>query len=219
MYVPVTFVFVSFKKLFVILEHYVLFVVLQSLFCPKNNRENPMEKIIVSLLKVGNGIDNVCRIVLGLQMLIIVFLVIMQLLLRPLDLSVRWAYELATLTFVWSVMIGSAVAVKSLLHIGLDSVVYALKPKPQFIMRIVSYLFLFIGLFVFIYASTSYTLSSARSAATMPFIQMKWVFISLPLSGIIMFYHSFVQFLELIFLGEVVVPQVYDEDDFAERRV
>ncbi len=178
-----------------------------------------MEKLIVTLLKIGNGIDKICRVVLGLQMLVIVFLVIAQLLLRPFDMSIRWAYELATLTFVWSTMVGSAVAVKSLLHIGLDSVVYALKPKPQFYMRVASYLFLFVGLFVFIYASTNYTLSSARSVATLPFIPMKYVFVSLPLGGLIMLYHSVVQFLELLYVGEVPSPDVYDEDDFAERRV
>ncbi len=178
-----------------------------------------MEKLIVHMVKLGNGIDKVCRVILGIQMIIIVVLVIAQLLLRPFDMAIRWAYEAATLTFVWSTMVGSAVAVKSLLHIGLDSVVYALKPQHQFIMRIASYIFLFIGLFVFIYASTTYTMSSARSVATLPFISMKWVFVSLPLGGIVMFYHSLVQFLTLIYVGEVPAPQVYDEDDFAERRV
>lgn len=166
-----------------------------------------MEACIPCLRKIGDRINEYSKVFIGVQCLIMTAVIVVQVILRLFtQITIHWAMELACYLFVWSTMLGSAIASKSLLHIKVDVLTNALKGKIKTSVQIISYLCLFLALIVFIISGAQHSLNQiGQKAITMPF-SMGWVFISIPISGVLMMYHSIVQFLELIYYGNVYCP-------------
>jgi len=166
-----------------------------------------METYILCLRKIGDEINEYCKVVIGIQCFIMTAVIVVQVILRLFTkITMNWAMELACYLFVWSTMLGSAVASKLLLHIQVDALANALKGKIKTSVQIISYLCLFLALIVLIVSGAQNSLlQMGQKAVTMPF-SMGWVFISIPICGVLMMYHSIVQFLELIYYGNIYRP-------------
>lgn len=172
-----------------------------------------MEKLINKLAWFGEKIDKVCKAVLGVQLTILLVVVLVQVIFRTSRHSIGWATEFVTLLFVWASMLGSAVAGRYMLHIGVDSIRDRLKGKAKKIFMLISQLILIVGLIIFTLSSFDYTIKQAgHVATTMSSVSLAWFYCSLPICGFIMFYYSIVQFLETIFYGDAVkIPLSPDE--------
>lgn len=177
-----------------------------------------MEKQIRVLHKIGDGINLLSRGALGLMSLALCIAVIGQLILRWFGTSLSWASEFSCYIFVWTTMLGSAVASRHLLHIGVDMVVNCFHGPVKKFLLILANLILLAALLLFITASGQYTITQMSHSMTSMKISLAWFYCSLPISGIIMVYYTFVQLLETICYGEAVkLPLPGDEEEKGEH--
>ncbi len=164
-----------------------------------------MKKLIDKLVWLGEKIDIGCKAFLGVQLVAITIVILTQIALRFAGHSISWATEFATLSFVWASMLGSAIASRYMLHIGVDTIRDRLRGKAKEIFMIASHTVLFIGLVIFTFSSFEYTVGQVNHVATtMPAISLSWFYCSLPICGLIMMYYTFVQMLEILTYGDAV---------------
>lgn len=172
-----------------------------------------MKKLIDKLVWFGEKIDIGCKVFLGIQLVAITIIVLLQVGLRMADQSLGWATEFATLSFVWASMLGSAIASRYMLHIGVDTIKGRLKGRAKEIFMIVSHSILIIGLVIFTFSSFEYTMKQLNHmATTMPTISLAWFYCSLPICGVIMLYYTLVQLLEIFCYGDAVKISTGDEE-------
>lgn len=172
-----------------------------------------MKKLIEKLVSLGEKIDIGCKAFLGVQLVAITLVVLMQVALRMADRSISWATEFSTLSFVWASMLGSAIASRYMLHIGVDTIRDRLHGRAKEIFMIASHAVLLAGLIIFTFSSFEYTLKQVNHmATTMPSISLAWFYCSLPICGAIMLYYTLVQFLEIFCYGDAVKLSNNDEE-------
>lgn len=82
-----------------------------------------MAGLIEKLHKIGDVINTVARVALGVTSIALCVAVIGQFILRWFGTTMPWATEFSCYIFVWTTMLGSAVASRHLLHIGVDMVI------------------------------------------------------------------------------------------------
>lgn len=172
-----------------------------------------MKKLIDKFAWLGEKIDIGCKVFLGIQLVAITIIVLLQIGLRMATQSLSWATEFATLSFVWASMLGSAIASRYMLHIGVDTIKDRLKGRAKEIFMIISHGILIIGLVIFTFSSFEYMMKQLNHmATTMPTISLAWFYCSLPICGAIMLYYTIVQLLEIICYGDAVKISTGNEE-------
>jgi len=173
-----------------------------------------LKNFLPTIQQIGERINNISRILLGINTIILSVIVIGQMLLRQINISFKWASEISCLLFVWQTLLGSAVASRYMLHIGVDILINSFHGILRKIMLIVSHVIMIITLMVFTVASTLYTISNITHLGVSFNFSIAWFYMSLPICGIVMIYHSTVQLLEIIYYGKPVrVPLPEDVND------
>ena len=113
-----------------------------------------------------------------------------------LNYAISWAEEVSRYLMVWMVMLGAAMGVRSGLHFRMEMIEHrvgmTLKASFHWASRIVSFLIGFILLWhgCILLPLTNYQYATATQ------IPMSWVYISLPLSGILMIFFVIEQSLK-----------------------
>lgn len=161
-----------------------------------------MERFLESLHKIGDRINTVARVLLGITSIALCIAVIGQFVLRWFGASLPWASEFSCYIFVWTTMLGSAIASRHLLHIGVDMLINLLHGKARTCLMVLADFILIFALILFTIASTSYTIAQIPHMGTTIKVSLAWFYVSLPVSGVIMIYYSFVQLLENLYYGE-----------------
>ena len=161
-----------------------------------------MEKTIAALRKGGDVINKICRLLLGIFSLMLCFAVIGQFILRWFGGSLSWATEFSCYIFVWTTMLGSALASRHLMHIGVDILVNMMKGKVKKIVMIVANVIAMLVLILFVVSGVIYVVQQIpHSAITLP-VSLAVFYVSLPFCGLIMLYYTLVQTLEIAYYGE-----------------
>ena len=109
-----------------------------------------------------------------------------------------WSDEVATFSFVWFALLGSAVAVRENAHIGVDALMKAL-PNRYRRMIAVGSLFLvqcFLGCLVKFGIDLLRRIGDQRSAGLQ--IEIFWVYLSLPVSAGLMLLHTLPEMRRLL---------------------
>lgn len=161
-----------------------------------------MEGFLDRLHVIGDKINTAARILLGVTSIALCVAVIGQFILRWFGMSLPWATEFSCYIFVWTTMLGSAVASRHLLHIGVDMVINLFHGKMHTFLMVLADLILIVALILFTVASAQYTASQIDHLGTTIKVSLAWFYVSLPISGIIMIYYTFVQLIENIYYGE-----------------
>ena len=161
-----------------------------------------MKELIEKLHKFGDVIYVVSRVLLGATTIALCIAVIGQFILRWFGTSLPWATEFSCYIFVWTTMLGSAVASRHLLHIGVDMVINLFHGKARTILMGLANVILIFALILFTVASAQYTIAQISHLGTTIKISLAYFYVSLPISGVIMIYYTFVQLLEIICYGE-----------------
>ena len=103
-----------------------------------------MAGLIEKLHKIGDVINTVARVALGVTSIALCIAVIGQFILRWFGATMPWATEFSCYIFVWTTMLGSAVASRHLLHIGVDMVINLCHGKTrQFMLVLADVILLF----------------------------------------------------------------------------
>ena len=92
-------------------------------------------------------VDKVLMVILGILAASMVIIILYQVVLRYCFASANvWAEELARFMFVWVTTLGASVAIRRNVHLRVDLVVDFLKPRPRFVLQIVTYTLILIFL-------------------------------------------------------------------------
>ena len=166
-----------------------------------------MEKIISRLELIGEKLNKASVIFLGVQMIILSIAVVGQVFLRFFGTSINWATEFSCYLFIWMTMLGSAVASKYLMHIGVDILVERIRGKARKIVLLISHLLFLAGLLIFITAGMQYTVQQIASLTVTFGISKAWFYVSMPVCGMLMAYYTFVQLLEIIHYDKIIIPK------------
>ena len=156
-----------------------------------------MAGLIEKLHKIGDVINTVARVALGVTSIALCVAVIGQFILR----------------WFGTTMLGSAVASRHLLHIGVDMVINLCHGKTRQFMLVLADVILLFALVLFTISGWNYTVAQIPHLGTTIKVSLALFYAALPVSGLIMIYYTFVQLLENICYGEAKkIPLPGDEE-------
>jgi TRAP-type C4-dicarboxylate transport system permease small subunit len=146
--------------------------------------------------RINAMLGTVERAVLAMAVLIMFIVICCQVLFRYLlHQPSPWTEELARYLFIWVSMIGAAYGVNTQAHFGFELLVKRLSPRLQ---RVGHYAIqLCMGLLVFVLIYYGMRMVAVVSFQVTPALQlpMRYVYYSLPVSGLLMAFHLFHHFV------------------------
>ena len=162
-----------------------------------------MAGLIEKLHKIGDVINTVARVALGVTSIALCIAVIGQFILRWFGATMPWATEFSCYIFVWTTM----------LHIGVDMVINLCHGKTRQFMLVLADVILLFALVLFTISGWNYTVAQIPHLGTTIKVSLALFYAALPVSGLIMIYYTFVQLLENICYGEAKkIPLPGDEE-------
>lgn len=112
--------------------------------------------------------------------------------------SIIWAEELARYLFVWLAFLGSALALKNRMHIGLDLIISSLPPKSKTVME--GLITVLVGVFLVFVITASVTVVEVtmRQRSSALGIPMGMVYLAIPVGCSLMLLSSCRQLLQIL---------------------
>ena len=139
------------------------------------------------LRKVNSALDSFLRKACIALLVVFTLVVLLQIATRNyIKIPLDWTAEVSLLCFLWSVYLGSAVAIKSRSHYIIE-LVPAKYVLVNHLMNIFADIVIFVLIYVLIAGGIKFTeMGFARYCTSLP-ISMAWLFIVMPISGVAMF--------------------------------
>lgn len=100
--------------------------------------------------------------------------------------SIVWAEELSRYLFVWISFLGGGLGVGTNIHVGVDSLVAILPPRPKLVVQIAVELLIVVFTVVLIWVGWEFMMFGMRSAALLLPIKMGHVYMAVPAGGFVM---------------------------------
>jgi len=113
--------------------------------------------------------------------------------------SLSWSEEAGRYIFVWMTFLGAAMAVRDRQHVSLDLVLKSLPYSLQKLLIMVSYISMLIFTAVVIYGGVKFVARGSSQISSALEIPMHYVYIVLPLGGILIFAYLIKNFYEDVF--------------------
>lgn len=110
--------------------------------------------------------------------------------------SLSWSEEAGRYIFVWMTFLGAAMAVRNRQHVNLDMLVNNL---PRFLQKtclVISYLSMMVFTSVLIYGGFKFVARGSRQISSALELPMHYVYIVLPIGGILIFVYLMKNFYE-----------------------
>ena len=101
--------------------------------------------------------------------------------------SLSWSEEAGRYIFVWMTFLGAAMAVRDRQHVSLDLVLKSLPDSLQKLLLMISYLSMLVFTAVLIYGGIKFVARGSNQISSALEIPMHYVYIVLPLGGILIF--------------------------------
>lgn len=142
------------------------------------------------LTKISNKINDCTKFIGFILMVIMTVIIVLQVFYRYiLGSSLSWSEELARYLFIWVVMLGAAYGVKESFHVAVSIVIDRLPSKVRTIVDILFSAML--GLVGIVMVKYGYMLAQTVAIQLSPAtrISMFWVYISVPVSGLLIIVH------------------------------
>lgn len=103
-------------------------------------RAERRERVLKKYSAFLDRLDKVLLVILAILSAAMILVILYQVVLRYCFSAANvWAEELARFMFVWVTMLGASVAIRRNVHLRVDLVVDFLKPRPRFILQIITY--------------------------------------------------------------------------------
>lgn len=103
--------------------------------------------------------------------------------------SLTWSEELGRYLFVWMTFLGTALAVRNRSHVALDVLIGKLPPYLQKSVIAFGYLTMMALAGVMIYAAVNMMTMGSRQVSAALQIPMRWVYMVLPVSGVMIIFY------------------------------
>jgi TRAP-type C4-dicarboxylate transport system permease small subunit len=159
-----------------------------------------MKKVLNGMNKAGDVIDRVNCVLIALMMLGMFVVVMLNVIVRvAVGKSLPWSSELAPYLMVWASFLGSVVACKRKMHVAIDVLINALRGIPQKIVYGIMYLCILFALGILTYAGWIQTIVQMQQYSITMHFPIGFVYVSMPISGILMLYYTVLHMLEFYF--------------------
>ncbi len=138
--------------------------------------------------KFMDVIEKIIRILLFVTMAVMVVVMIYQVILRYVfSASNSWSEELCRYLFIYSVMLGAAIAVRRNSHLQIDVLTSRFSPKLKNIVTIVATVagIVFLG-YLFIYSVELMKTGVKTASAGIPGVNMAMTYFAMPLGIVLM---------------------------------
>ena len=148
---------------------------------------------------IADKIKDVGRKAVLVAMIVMAPVVFANVLFRYLfRVSLPWSPEVARYSFVWITFLGTAIALRENSHAKISLLVDAAPQKIQKLLKLVSYAIM-VGLCVLLIATgIKQTIDVwPTKAAYMRFLSMGWMYLSIPVCGLLMLFFTCVSIVEL----------------------
>jgi TRAP-type C4-dicarboxylate transport system permease small subunit len=119
-----------------------------------------------------------------------------------LNQAIAWYEEVSRFLLIWIVFLGAVLAYIRKDHLGLDVILYYLKPKAKQIVILISDLLVIIALAIMVQGGFVMALDSLASgwvASSIP-IPYGWVYMIGPISALLMLFQAIVKSIDDIFV-------------------
>ncbi len=164
-----------------------------------------MKRLVKIMQKIGDALDKVASSVAAIAFLVMSVLVIMQVISRCFfSYSFQWAEEMARYLFIWSTMLASACAIRAHMHIGVDVLVNYVRGSLKFVIKLAAQFFIIAAVCILIVYGGQQSLEafySGQTATSFP-VSAGVLYLSIPISALLMLWYSVTQVFELLCYGE-----------------
>jgi TRAP-type C4-dicarboxylate transport system permease small subunit len=132
-------------------------------------------------------INRLTEIVVIIQFAVMVAVVVAAVFARyVLNDSIVWAEELARYLFVWVSFLGGGLGVGTNIHVGVDSFVDRMPPRPKLVVQISTELMIVVFTAVLIWVGAQFTAFGMNSRALLLPISVGYVYLAAPVGCFVM---------------------------------
>ena len=147
---------------------------------------NTLKKV---LTPICDTINSICSFLIVVMLGAMVIITGAQIICRTWFTALTWSDEVTRYLLIWSTFLGATVVYRSNSHISVTLVQDAVKPKTAKALRVAVHAICFVLFAVLFYYSTLYCMKLKKTATAMP-IKMKWIYMCIPISMVIMMLHA-----------------------------
>lgn len=147
------------------------------------------------LTPISDALDKVCSVAIVLMLGAMVIITGAQIICRTWFTALSWSDEVTRYLLIWSTFLGATVVYRHNGHISVTVLQDAVKPKVAKALRVAVHAICFMLFAVLFYYSTLYCMKLKKTATAMP-IKMKWIYMCIPISMVMMMIHSLLMGVE-----------------------
>lgn len=156
-------------------------------------------KTIGKIISLANRMNSGSRMVVLAAMVIMTPVIFANVISRYVfNYSLAWSSEVSRYSFVWITFLGTAVALREDSHAKIDLFLEKAPGRLKTYLILIKYSLMLALSALLIVTGTNHVISIwYTKAAYMRFLSMGWMYLSIPLCGLLMLLFSFVSVLEL----------------------
>ncbi|MBR1710866.1 MAG: TRAP transporter small permease [Clostridia bacterium] len=154
------------------------------------------------LKKISDTIDKICGVLIVIMLGLMVLFTVAQIIWRTWFTALAWSEEATRFLLIWSTFFGATCVYRRGGNIAITALQSAMPKNVQKCMRVLVHAVSLVLFIVLFYYGCVYCSKQVRMAAAIP-IPMKYVYMCLPISMVILAFHALVMMLEEITKKEV----------------
>lgn len=147
------------------------------------------------LAPVSDALDKLCSVLIVVMLGLMVIITGAQIICRTWFTALTWSDEVTRYLLIWSTFLGASVVYRHSGHISVTIVQDAVPPRLSKILRVAVHVICFVLFTVLLYFSCTYCMKLNKTATTLP-IKMKYIYLCVPISMVILMVHSLLMAVE-----------------------
>ncbi|MCI7736546.1 MAG: TRAP transporter small permease [Clostridiales bacterium] len=147
------------------------------------------------LTPVSNALDKLCSVLIVIMLGLMVLITGAQIVCRTWFTALTWSDEVTRYLLIWSTFLGASVVYRHSGHISVTIVQDAVPPRLSKVLRVAVHVICFVLFAVLLYFSCTYCMKLNKTATTLP-IKMKYIYLCVPVSMVILMVHSLLMAVE-----------------------
>ena len=147
------------------------------------------------LTPVSDALDKLCSVLIVVMLGLMVIITGAQIICRIWFTALSWSDEVTRYLLIWSTFLGASVVYRHSGHISVTIVQDAVPPRLSKVLRVAVHVICFVLFAVLLYFSCTYCMKLNKTATTLP-IKMKYIYLCVPISMVILMVHSLLMAVE-----------------------
>lgn len=140
---------------------------------------------------ISDGINQKVKKLCSILLMVMTAIIVIQVFYRYIiGTSLSWSEEIARYIFIWIIMLGASIGVKESFHVAVTIIVQKLSEKAR--CTVDTILNLLLGIVGLIMTFYGYSLARTVAIQLSPAVRisMFWVYLSVPVSGVLIIIHA-----------------------------